>query len=101
MAIIYVNKDNFKEVLENNELVVLDFYANWCAPCRMLGEVLEEVAMANSSLVIGKINVDEEGELAQAFNIRSIPQLYICKNGKVHQNISGYVGADVILEAIK
>ena len=99
--IVYVSKDNFKEVIENNELVVLDFYANWCAPCRMLGEVLEEVSETNPNLVIGKINVDEEGELAQSFNIRSIPQLYICKNGKIVQNISGYVGANVILEAIK
>lgn len=99
--IIYVTKDNFKEVIENNELVVLDFYANWCAPCRMLGQVLEEVSETNPNLVIGKINVDEEGELAQSFNIRSIPQLYISKNGKIVQNISGYVGADVILEAIK
>lgn len=99
--IMYVTKDNFKEVIENNELVVLDFYANWCAPCRMLGQVLEEVSETNPNLVIGKINVDEEGELAQSFNIRSIPQLYISKNGKIVQNISGYVGSDVILEAIK
>lgn len=101
MAIIHVNNENFKEVVENNELVVLDFYANWCAPCRMLGQVLEEVAETNPNLLIGKINVDEEGELAQTFNIRSIPQLYICKNGKIVQNISGYVSADAIIEAIK
>ena len=101
MPIIYVNKDNFKSVLENNEVVILDFYANWCGPCRMLGQVLEEISETNPELVIGKINVDEEGELAQSFNIRSIPQLYISKNGKIVQNISGYVAADVILEAIK
>ena len=101
MAIIHVNKDNFKEVIENNELVIIDFYANWCAPCRMLGQVLEEVAEVNPNLVIGKINCDEEGELAQLFSIRSIPQLYVYKNSKIVQNISGYVGADVILEAIK
>ena len=101
MPIIHVNKENFKEVLENNEVVVLDFYANWCGPCRMLGEVLVEISETNPELVIGKINCDEEGELAQTFSIRSIPQLYICKDGKVVQNISGYVGADVILEALK
>ena len=58
-------------------------------------------AVPNSTVVIAKINVDEEGELAQAFKIRSIPQLYICKNGEVVKNISGYVSADVILEALK
>ena len=101
MAIVHINKDNFKSVLENNEVVILDFYANWCGPCRMLGQVLEEISETNPDLVIGKINVDEEGELAQSFNIRSIPQLYISKNGNIVQNISGYVSADVILEAIK
>ena len=67
----------------------------------MLGQVLEEIVETNPNIVVAKINVDEEGELAQAFNIRSIPQLYISKDGKITQNISGYVGADVILEALK
>ena len=101
MPIIHVNSKNFKEVLDNNGTVVIDFFANWCGPCRMLGQVLEEIMETQPELVVAKINVDEEGELAQAFNIRSIPQLYISKNGKIVQNISGYVGADVILEAIK
>ena len=101
MPIIHVSSANFKEVIENNKVVLVDFYANWCAPCRMLGKVLEEIVETNPNLVVAKVNVDEEGELAQAFNIRSIPQLYISKDGKIVQNISGYVGAEVILEAIK
>ena len=101
MPIIYVTNQNFKEVLDSNETVVIDFYANWCGPCRMLGQVLEEISETNPELVIAKVNVDEEGELAQAFKIRSIPQLYISKNSQIVKNISGYVGADVILEAIK
>lgn len=101
MPIIHVSKDNFKEIVEQNEVVLLDFYANWCGPCRMLAQVLEEIAEENPNIVIGKINVDEEGELAQSFSIRSIPQLYICKNGKVVKNISGYVASNVILEALK
>ena len=101
MPIIHVTNDNFKEVIENNKLVIVDFYANWCAPCRMLGQVLEEVLETQPEIVVAKINVDEEGELAQAFSIRSIPQLYISKDGQIVRNISGYVGADVILEAIK
>ena len=101
MPIIHVNNENFKSILEGNEVVIFDFYANWCGPCRMLGQVLEEICETNPELVIGKINVDEEGELAQAFKIRSIPQLYIVKDGKVVQNISGYVSGEVILEAVK
>lgn len=101
MPIVHINKENFKSILESNEIVVLDFYANWCGPCRMLGQVLEEITETNPELIIGKINVDEEGELAQSFNIRSIPQLYISKNGKIVKNISGYVSSDVILEALK
>ena len=100
MPIIHVSSANFKEVIENNKVVLVDFYANWCGPCRMLAQVLEEVAEGNPNLVIGKINVDEEGELAQAFSIRSIPQLYISKNGKIVKNISGYVASNVILEAL-
>lgn len=101
MPIIHVSKNNYEEVMQSNELVIIDFYANWCGPCRMLGQVLEEISETNPELVIAKINVDEEGELAQAFKIRSIPQLYISKNNVIVKNISGYVGADVILEAIK
>ena len=101
MPIIHVSKENYQEILENNEVVLFDFYANWCGPCRMLGQVLEEISEENPSLVIAKINCDEEGELAQAFKIRSIPQLYIAKEGKIVNNISGYVAKDVILGAIK
>ena len=77
---LYVSKDNFKEIVETNELLVLDFYADWCGPCRMLGEVLEEIALSNPDLAIGKVNVDEEGELARSFNIRSI----LCFRRKRH-----------------
>lgn len=101
MPIIHVNKDNFESTITSNELVILDFWAPWCGPCRMLGQVLEELSEEHPQLVIGKINVDEEGELALAFSIRSIPQIFISKNGKIVKNISGYVSADVILEAIK
>ena len=101
MAIVKLTQDNFKTTLDSNEIVLIDFYATWCAPCRMLGEVLEDLSVDHPELIIGKVNVDEEGELAQAFSIRSIPQIFICKNGKVVKNISGYVGANVILEAVK
>jgi thioredoxin 1 len=101
MAILHLNSENFKEVVTSNEVIVVDFWAAWCGPCRMLGEVLEEINRTNPELVIGKVNVDEERGLAQEFQIRSIPQIFVFKNGKIVKNISGYVPANTILEAVK
>ena len=101
MAIIHLNSENFEAAISENEVIIIDFYANWCGPCRMLGEVLEEVSSTHPEVVIGKVNVDENRALAMKFQVRSIPQLYVYKNGQMVKNISGYVGADVILEAIK
>ena len=101
MAIIHLNSENFEQSIKENKIIIVDFYANWCGPCRMLGEVLTEICEANPEIVVGKINVDEERPLAIKFNVRSIPQLYIYKNGEMVKNISGYVSSDVILEALK
>ena len=101
MAIIHLNSENFEAAVSENEVIIIDFYANWCGPCRMLGEVLEEVSSTHPEVVIGKVNVDENRALAMKFQVRSIPQLYVYKNGQMVKNISGFVGADVILEAIK
>ena len=101
MAIIHLNSENFEAAVSENEVIIIDFYANWCGPCRMLGEVLEEVSSTHPEVVIGKVNVDENRALAMKFQVRSIPQLYVYKNGQMVKNISGYVVADDILEAIK
>ena len=101
MPIIELTHENFKSVIAENELVVVDFWASWCGPCRMLGQVLEDINSKNPDLVIGKVNVDKEMDLTKSFGIRSIPQLYIYKNGEIVKNISGYVSENVILEALK
>lgn len=101
MAIIHLNAENFEQAINANEVIIIDFYANWCGPCRMLGEVLEEINRTNPEIVIGKVNVDENRPLAMQFNVRSIPQIFVFKEGKMVKNISGYVASDVILEAIK
>ena len=101
MPIIELTHENFKSVIDENELVVVDFWASWCGPCRMLGQVLEDINSKNPDLVIGKVNVDKEMDLTKSFGIRSIPQLYIYKNGEIVKNISGYVSENVILEALK
>ena len=101
MPIVHLNSENFDRFVSENELVIVDFWASWCGPCRMLGQVLEDINSKNPDLVIAKVNVDEEMGLARKFGIRSIPQLYIYKNGKMVKNISGYVGENIILEAIR
>lgn len=101
MAIIHLNGENFEQAIAENETIVIDFYANWCGPCRMLGEVLEDICRSNPDVIVGKVNVDENRALAMRFNVRSIPQLYIFKQGQMFKNISGYVSSEVILEALK
>ena len=91
MAVMVINKENFQnEVLNSNKPVLLDFYADWCGPCRMVGPIVEEIAGERSDIKVGKINVDEQSELAAQFGVMSIPMLAVIKNGEV---VSRSVGA--------
>ena len=84
MSAIQVNKDNFQEVVLNSDKPVLvDFWASWCGPCRMVAPVLEEIANERSDVKVCKINVDEEPELAGRYNVMSIPTLLVVKGGQV------------------
>ncbi|BAK97316.1 thioredoxin [Oscillibacter valericigenes Sjm18-20] len=84
MSITTITMENIqKEVLESEKPVLLDFWASWCGPCRMISPLVDEIAAENDSVKVGKINVDEQRELARAFNIMSIPTLVVMKNGKV------------------
>ncbi len=84
MSVITVNNSNFQsEVINSDKPVLLDFWASWCAPCRMLSPVVDEIANERSDIKVGKINVDEEPELAGKFGVMSIPTLVVMKNGKI------------------
>ena len=78
-----VTKANFEGLLAGDTPVLLDFYADWCGPCRMLSPIIEQIAAEHPEITVGKVNVDEEGELAAAFGVVSIPMLAVLKSGKV------------------
>lgn len=91
MSVIKINKENFaSEVLNSNKPVLLDFYADWCGPCRMVGPIVSEIANERSDVKVGKINVDEQTELAAQFQVMSIPMLAVIKNGKLENQVVGY-----------
>ncbi len=91
MSVLTINKSNFKEkVLESEKPVLLDLWATWCGPCKMMAPVLEELAESHPEIVVGKINVDEERELAQAFHVSSIPMLVLVEDGKIKNVSVGY-----------
>lgn len=89
MSYIKVNTNNFGEVEKSEKVVLLDFYADWCGPCRMVGPVIEEIANEHPEILVGKINVDEEQALASAFSVMSIPTLVVMKNGKIVRQVAG------------
>ena len=101
MSAININKNNFEnEVLNSDKTVLLDFWASWCAPCRMVAPIVEEIAGERGDIKVGKINVDEEPELANKFSIMSIPTLVVMKNGKIVQQVSGARPKKAILEML-
>lgn len=102
MAEITITKNNFqKEVLDSDKPVLIDFWATWCGPCRMLAPVIEELANERTDIKVGKVNVDDEGELASAFGVESIPTVVLMKNGKVVAQSVGYRPKEQLLDMLK
>ena len=90
MAVMTLTSENFEqEVLHSDRPVLLDFWAPWCGPCRMVGPILEEIARERSDIKVGKVNVDEQPELANQFGVMSIPTMVVLKNGKVVNQAMG------------
>ena len=99
MSAININKNNFQnEIMDSEKTVLLDLWAPWCAPCRMVVPIIEEIAGERPDIKVGKINVDEQPELASKFGIMSIPTLVVMKNGKIVQQVSGVRPKNAILE---
>lgn len=101
MSVIVVNKNNFEQVRGSEKLVLLDFYADWCGPCRMVSPIVDEIAEENPQYLVGKINVDDEPELAAAFGVASIPMLVIMKNGKIANQSVGARPKEQILAMLE
>ena len=102
MAVLTITKDNFEnEVLKSDVPVLVDFWASWCGPCRMMSPIVDQVAEEVTDCKVGKINVDEEGELAQQFGIMSIPTLLVFRDGKVANQSVGVRDKAFVIDMIK
>lgn len=101
MSVATITKDNFQqEVLDSQKTVLVDFWATWCGPCRMLSPVVDEIAQENDAVKVGKVNVDEQPELASQFGVMSIPTLMVFRDGKPVNTSVGAVPKAKILSML-
>ena len=101
MSILHITEENFDElVLKSDKPVLLDFWATWCGPCRMVAPIVEEIAEENESIAVGKIDVDESRELAIRFGISSIPTLILMKDGEAAATVVGFRPKADLLKAL-
>lgn len=96
-----ITQKDFENIISNEDISLVDFYASWCGPCKALAPVLEELAAENNDLVVGKVNVDEEMDLAMRFKVRSVPTMIVFKGGKEINRLVGFLPKEEILKRIK
>ncbi len=101
MAVLKITKENFAEIKNSEKTVLLDFYADWCGPCRMVSPLVDEIAEEHTEFTVGKVNVDDQPELAAAFGVSSIPMLAVIKNGAITAHAVGARPKSAILEMLK
>lgn len=101
MALLKLTRDNFEtEVLNSTLPVLIDFYADWCGPCRMLGPVIDEIAEEATDFKVGKVNIDEQPELATKYQVMSVPTLVVIKNGEIANRVTGVTPKQKILDML-
>ena len=97
MKPIIINGSNFEEIKQSDKPILIDFYASWCGPCKMLSPIIDEIAEERADIVVGKVNVDDEPDLAEKFGVFSIPTLVILKEGKIlHQSAGARPKAQIL-----
>lgn len=102
MSVITLTRENFdNEVMKSDKPVLIDFWASWCGPCRMVSPIIDDIAKQADNFKVAKVNVDEQGELAQAFRVMSIPTLVVVKNGKIAAQAVGARSKEQLLQMVK
>ncbi len=102
MAVVTINKNNFEEeVIKSDRPVLIDFWASWCGPCRMLSPIVDEIAEGHPEIKVCKVNVDEETALATQFQVMSIPSLFVIKDGEIYDQSVGVRSKQEILNMFK
>lgn len=101
MSVLKITNDNFNgEVLNSDKTTIVDFYADWCGPCKMMSPIIDKIAEENEGVKVGKLNVDEAGDLAAKYNVMSIPTIIVFKNGMEFKRFVGVTSKDNIISAI-
>lgn len=100
MQVLKITSKNFTEILNSSGTVIVDFYADWCGPCKMMSPIIDEIAKENENIKVGKVNVDEAQDLATEYNIMSIPTIIIFKNAKLYKTFVGVTSKENILNAL-
>ncbi len=102
MSVLKITRDNFeKEILNSDETIIVDFYADWCGPCKMMSPIIDDIANEFNNVNVGKLNVDEEEDIAFEYDITSIPTVIIFKNGREMKRFVGVTNKEDILNEIK
>ena len=101
MSVLKITNENFEEeVINSNKITIIDFYADWCGPCKMMSPIIDKIAEENTDIKVGKLNVDEAQEIAARYNVMSIPTIILFKNGIEFKRLVGVTSKNNILNAL-